>query len=129
MQFKYFNSYAAAMENEIDVLICDEAHRIRESSNSLYTPKEKRSYLPQIEEILRAAKVSVFFIDDAQMVRPNEIGSIKYIKDTATKFQCRVLEFELEAQFRCGGSDGFVNWINNTLGVQKTANVLWDMKE
>ncbi|HEY0826622.1 MAG TPA: DNA/RNA helicase domain-containing protein [Bacilli bacterium] len=79
--------------------------------------------------MLRAAKVSVFFIDDAQMVRPNEIGSIKYIKDTATKFQCRVLEFELEAQFRCGGSGGFVNWINNTLGVQKTANVLWDTKE
>ncbi|HEY0826625.1 MAG TPA: DNA/RNA helicase domain-containing protein [Bacilli bacterium] len=92
-------------------------------------PKEKRSYLPQIEEILRAAKVNVFFIDDAQMVRPNEIGLIKYIKDTATKFQCRVLEFELEAQFRCGGSDGCINWINNMLGVQKTANVLWDTKE
>ena len=35
-------------------------------------------------------------------------------------------EYELEVQFRCAGSDGFVNWINNTLGVERTANVLWD---
>ncbi|MCK9305687.1 MAG: DUF2075 domain-containing protein, partial [Bacteroidales bacterium] len=32
-------------------------------------------------------------------------------------------------QFRCNGSDAFVNWINNTLGVKKTANVIWDLHE
>jgi DUF2075 family protein len=128
-QFKYFNSYVGAQKNEIDVLICDESHRIRESSNNQYTPKEKKTNLPQIDEIILASKVSVFFIDDDQIVRPNEIGSIKYIKDNAIKHNCRVLEYELEAQFRCNGSDGFVNWINNTLGVQKTANIIWDSNE
>ena len=26
-------------------------------------------------------------------------------------------------------SDGFVNWINNTLGIRRTANVLWSLEE
>lgn len=129
VQFKYFNSYSATEPNEIDVLICDEAHRIRETSNSRFTPAAKRSNLFQIEEILKAAKVSVFFIDDNQIVRPNEIGSVQHIKEFATKFNAKIFEYELEAQFRCNGSDAFVNWINNTLGVKKTANVIWDLHE
>jgi uncharacterized protein len=36
-----------------------------------------------------------------------------------------VHEFELEAQFRCGGSDGFVRWVESTLGIRRTANALW----
>ena len=129
VQFKYFNSYTGAQPNEVDILICDEAHRIRKTSNSQYTPAKLRSNIPQIAEIVRAAKVSVFFIDDNQMVRPNEIGSIPYIKEYALQNGCNLLAFELEAQFRCGGSDAFINWINNTLGIQKTANVLWDRNE
>ncbi|MDO8635488.1 MAG: DUF2075 domain-containing protein, partial [Dehalococcoidia bacterium] len=38
-------------------------------------------------------------------------------------------EYELEAQFRCSGSDAFVNWVTNTLGVRRTANVLWNREE
>ncbi|MGZ6538931.1 MAG: DNA/RNA helicase domain-containing protein, partial [Bacteroidia bacterium] len=36
-QFKYFNSYGNADPNAVDVLICDEAHRIRRTSNNMYT--------------------------------------------------------------------------------------------
>src|SRR5262249_53062564 len=124
--FKYFNSYARAEFNEVDVLICDESHRIRDTSNSRYTKKELRSSKAQVREILDAAKVAVFFIDDRQVVRPNEIGSTKYIEQQAASAGAEVSEYELEVQFRCAGSDGFVNWINNTLGIQRTANVIWD---
>ena len=77
----------------------------------------------------RPQKWAVFFIDDKQVVRPNEIGSVKYIKQNANKNGCKVFEYELEAQFRCNGSDAFVNWINNTLGVERTANVIWVQRE
>jgi DUF2075 family protein len=40
-----------------------------------------------------------------------------------------VSDFELAVQFRCAGSDGFVNWIDNTLGIRRTANVMWDGSE
>jgi len=72
--FRYFNSYSRADENSIDVLICDEAHRIRATSANRFTKKELRTNKPQIRELLESAKLSVFFIDDRQVVRPNEIG-------------------------------------------------------
>jgi len=129
VQFKYFNSYASAQPNEIDVLIADESHRIRKTSNSRFTAASDRSNLEQIEELLRAAKVCVFLIDDVQVVRPNEIGSVEYIRQSAQAVNCNIFEYELEAQFRCSGSDAFVNWIDNTLGIRRTANVLWEGNE
>ncbi len=128
-QFKYFNSYMGADVNAIDVLICDEAHRIRETSNSIYTKKEERTTKPQVRELLDAAKISVFFVDDRQAVRPGEIGRTDYIRAEASAYGCDVREYRLEAQFRCAGSDGFVSWINNTLGIERTANVIWEGDE
>jgi len=129
VQFKYFNSYSAAQADEIDVLIADESHRIRKTSASRFTASADRSNLEQIEELLRAAKVCVFLIDDVQVVRPNEIGSVEYIRQHAQAMNCSIFEYELEAQFRCSGSDAFVNWIDNTLGIHRTATVLWEGKE
>jgi uncharacterized protein len=128
-QFKYFNSYAQAAPSEIDVLIADEAHRIRQTSNNRFTPKAKQSNKPQIQEIIDASRIGVFFIDDRQVVRPNEIGSSELIRTHAENNDCRLQEFKLEAQFRCAGSDGFVRWLENTLGLARTANVLWDGTE
>ncbi len=129
VQFKYFNSYASAQSDEIDILIADESHRIRKTSNSRFTAAANRSNAEQIEELLRAAKVCVFLIDDVQVVRPNEIGSVEYIRKHAQAMNCNIFEYELEAQFRCSGSDAFVSWIDNTLGIRRTANVLWDGSE
>lgn len=126
---KYFNSYGEAEFNCVDVLICDESHRIRETSNNRFTPKVKRRNKPQIQEIIDASKVAVFFIDDRQVVRPNEIGSAPYVREVASANGCILSEYELAVQFRCAGSDGFINWINNTLGIERTANVLWDGAE
>jgi len=129
VQFKYFNSYQQADVNEIDVLICDEAHRIREVSANRFTPRPQRTGVPQIEELLRASKVTVFLLDDNQVVRPGEIGSAEYLRREAEARGCRVSEYQLEAQFRCAGSDGFINWVNNTLGIARTANVIWEGDE
>ncbi len=120
--FKYFNTFSKTKSNEINVLIMDEAHRIRKSSNNRYTKKEERSEKPQIEELIDVAKVSVFFIDDDQVVRPDEIGSVSLIKDTAKKFDAEVFEYQLETQFRCNGSNGYMEWVDNTLGIKETAN-------
>lgn len=124
-QVKYFNSYSAASKGGIDLLICDEAHRIRQTSNSRFTPKVKRSDKTQTEELFYAAKVPVFFIDDKQVVRPGEIGNSSTIKKYADELGIKTYEIELNAQFRCKGSDAFVNWINHTLQIEETANPVW----
>ena len=129
IQFKYFNSYMTANPDAVDVLICDEAHRLRETSQNRFTPKASRTDVPQIQELIDASRVSVFFIDQDQVVRPAEIGSVQHIKDFAAKNDCLLFEHELETQFRCGGSEAFVSWINNTLGIARTAHVLWTGEE
>jgi hypothetical protein len=128
---KYFNNFtpAQANPNDIDVLICDEAHRIRVSSNSMFTKAENKSDLLQIQEIIRASKVSVFFVDNKQIVRPGEIGSTDFIKEHAAANKAICHEYKLETQFRCAGSESFINWVDNTLEVSKTPNIIWNEKE
>ena len=129
VQFKYFNSYMNAEENMVDVLICDEAHRVRETSNSRFTKAALRSNSAQIEELIKATKVLVCFIDDKQVVRPSEIGSSEYILEYARRNHCRIMEYKLDVQFRCSGSESYIQWVNNTLGVERTPNVIWNAGE
>jgi hypothetical protein len=129
VQVQYFNSYETAEANVVDVMIADEAHRIRKTSANQWTPASQRTGLPQVQELLKASKTSVFFIDDNQIVRPGEIGSTSYIKQEAERLDCTIHEFELEAQFRCAGSDAFISWVNNTLGIQRTAHVIWNQAD
>jgi len=127
--FNYFNSFDDAHPHELDVLICDEAHRLREHSWNRFTAKANRSDQPQVEELMRAAKVSVFFIDDLQVVRPGEVGSSELIRRAAANLGIGIDEFALETQFRCGGSEPFVSWLENTLGLARTPDVMWDPSE
>ncbi|MBW2995321.1 DUF2075 domain-containing protein, partial [Candidatus Woesearchaeota archaeon] len=119
-QFKFFNSFISYSENQIEVLICDEAHRIRKTSESRYTPRSARTGVPQIDELIQSSKLSVFFIDERQIVRPNEIGSVSLIKESAAKFGAKIYEMEeLKTQFRCGGSSKYLDWIEKTLQIKE----------
>ncbi len=58
--FKYLNQFITAERNGLDVLVLDEAHRIRETSVDRYTRAELRTDRPQIDELIAAARVPVF---------------------------------------------------------------------
>jgi DUF2075 family protein len=75
-----------------------------------------------VDELIKATKLSIFFIDDYQIVRPQEIGSTELILETAKKYGAKIYNFELTTQFRCSGSDGYLAWVDNTLGIRDTAN-------
>jgi DUF2075 family protein len=129
--FKFFNSFVNAEENAFDVLIADEAHRIRETSNNMYTPRDRKAKIPQIDELLRVARLGVFFIDEKQIVRPNEVGSVQLIRDGAVRFGVRaedISEFELQTQFRCSGSDAYLQWLDNVLGIRPAESPRFDRK-
>jgi DUF2075 family protein len=129
-QLTYSNNYTKSESNSVDILICDEAHRIREKSTTRFMKAAQRASMPpQIHELLNAAKVSVFFIDDLQVVRPGEAGSAELIRTAAKSVGADLKEYQLEAQFRCAGSDAFVNWVDNTLDVRPTANQIWNRKD
>lgn len=127
--FRYTHQFATAVPNDLDAIIVDEAHRVREVSSNRFTRPADKSDKTQMRELIDAAKLSVFFIDDHQLVRPGETGSAKLVRETATLANAELHEYELEAQFRCGGSDGFINWVDNTLEIRPTANILWKQSD
>ena len=106
---------AVTDENAVDVLLIDEAHRIGRTSNSQYTPAARRTDLSQIDTIIRATKICVFFIDEKQAIRGAEIGSTNMIREAAAKFGAKVEECTLTSQFRCNGSDNYMDWMEQVL--------------
>ena len=123
--FGYFNQFAVDEPNSLDVLILDEAHRIRESSNNRFTPRARRSTKPQIQELIDVARVPVFLLDEHQVVRPGEMGTVAAIRDAAQARGLEIHEVELDAQFRSGGSRLYEEWVVRLLGLADGGPVDW----
>ncbi|MFJ5608265.1 DNA/RNA helicase domain-containing protein [Streptomyces sp. NPDC093221] len=124
--FKFFNGFMTAEKNSLDVLICDEAHRIRETSANRFTSAAHRTGRPQIDELIDVARVPVFLLDEHQVVRPGEMGTVAEIKAAATRkgVECSVVR--LESQYRCGGSDAYLRWVVRLLGLEPGGPVAWE---
>ena len=77
-------------EGEVDVLLVDEAHRIQRSSNYMGDKKNEQTYLSMVMSLLYCAKICVFFIDDHQGVKKEEIGLSSSIIDAAENYSERL---------------------------------------
>ncbi|MDD7572683.1 MAG: DUF2075 domain-containing protein [Eubacteriales bacterium] len=98
-------------ENAYDCVLVDEAHRITEHWSHSHDEQH-------IDTIVRAGKVSVFFIDEKQIVTVNDFGTVSRICESAAKYGADVIQgvdYDLISQFRCGGSDGFIGFIDKVL--------------
>ena len=115
--FKGSGSYIKITSNEFDALVVDEAHRLNEKSG-LYSNLGEN----QIKEIIQASKCSIFFIDEDQRVTMKDIGSKQEIEFWATKNKAKIHFMELESQFRCNGSDGYLAWLDYILFERNLAN-------
>jgi len=118
--FRGSGSYYNSKSNTFDCLIVDEAHRLKLKSGRLSNLGEN-----QVKEIINAAKITVFFIDEDQMVTTSDIGTCEEIKKWAKFYNSKVHESEdlnLVSQFRCNGSDGYLAFLDNLLGIRETAN-------
>ena len=124
--FQYFNSFMASEPNELDVLILDEAHRIRDTSVNRFTKAALRTGRPQIDELLAAARTPVFLLDQFQVVRPGEMGTVADIKAAAAARGIDVMELTLDDQFRCGGSLAYVDWVQRLLGLEAGGPIPWE---
>ena len=115
--FQGSGQFVEAESNEINCLIVDEAHRLNEKSGLFANMGEN-----QVKEIINASNFSIFFIDEDQKVTLKDIGSIDEIKKYSQELGAGIKEVELESQFRCNGSDGYLAWLDNILDIRQTAN-------
>ncbi|MGL5438356.1 MAG: DUF2075 domain-containing protein [Metamycoplasmataceae bacterium] len=101
-----------------DWIIVDEGHRLKKCENN-YSGNN------QIDDILKAGKNVIFFIDERQMLSNREIGSNKNIIDSCLKNKMNYYQgedYHLKTQFRCIGADGYINALDNILQIEETAN-------
>jgi DUF2075 family protein len=109
--FSGSGNFTGIEENDFDVLIVDEAHRLK-----LRTQYSKGGD-NQIREVIHAAKTSVFFLDEAQKVTWKDIGEAFEIEKFAKSMGAEVHYLELKSQFRCNGSDGYLSWLDESLEI------------
>jgi DUF2075 family protein len=76
----------------------------------------------QIQELIGSAKCSIFFLDEDQRVTFKDIGERAQIERWADRAGANVTSLALASQFRCNGSDGYLAWLDNVLGIRPTAN-------
>ena len=109
-------SYTTTPANTFQGLIVDEAHRLNAKSG-LFSKGEN-----QIKELINSSTFTVFLLDEDQRVHWKDIGSKAQIYKWAESLGARVTEMDLESQFRCNGSDGYLAWIDRVLQKRETAN-------
>ncbi|MFB8771166.1 DUF2075 domain-containing protein [Streptomyces broussonetiae] len=123
--FTYFSNFVTPPDPPLDVLICDEAHRIRDRSTNRFWKPEEQGTKPQVDELLDASRLTVFFLDEGQSIRPNDVGGVRLIEDAAQRRDARLVRYRLREQFRCGGSDAYIRWVRAVLGVTQEAPEPW----
>ena len=117
--FSGSGNFTGIDENDYDVLIVDEAHRLK-----LRTQYSKGGD-NQIREVINAAKTSVFFVDEAQKVTWKDIGEVSEIEKFAKSMNAEIQYLELKSQFRCNGSDGYISWIDEVLGIVENTEITY----
>lgn len=114
-------SFTNSQENIFDALVVDEAHRLNAKSGMFQNLGEN-----QIMEIIKSAKCAIFFIDEDQRVTLKDIGTKEEIVTWAKRLKAPVEEMTLKSQFRCNGSNGYLSWVDDVLGIRETANETLD---
>ena len=111
--------------NGLDVGIFDEAHRM-----------QKKPFMYKGDDLLRdairASVVSIFFIDNDQRITTKDCYSSDLIYQYAKVEGTDVVTKEpliLESQFRCNGSDGYIAFLDDLLGIRETANKTIDLSD
>ena len=106
--------------NFYDCLIVDEAHRLVKQMFGDFKGQN------QVMECINASLLTIFLIDENQKITTKDIGSIDEIQHWAKTFNSRVIlneETTLTSQFRCNGSDLYIQFLNNLLQIGEPVDI------
>lgn len=113
--FKYPTVFCHTGEDIYDCSLIDEAHRIFDFKGGVGIKKGTHV----LDDIIRASRVAVFFIDSDQAVTMTDFATIDRIKEAAERLHSKVIEgknLELKTQFRVTGGETYISFIKAFLG-------------
>lgn len=106
--------------NFYDCLIIDESHRL---VKQMYGDFQGQN---QVMECINSSLLSIFLIDENQRITTKDIGTVDEIKHWANELGSRVImneETVLRSQFRCNGSDLYIQFLNNLLQIGENVDI------
>ena len=106
--------------NFYDCLIIDESHRL---VKQMYGDFQGQN---QVMECINSSLLSIFLIDENQRITTKDIGTVAEIKHWANELGSRVImneETVLTSQFRCNGSDLYIQFLNNLLQIGEHVDI------
>lgn len=98
--------------NAYDCLIVDESHRLVKKMYGDWGGEN------QVKECVNASLLTIFMLDEDQAVTTKDIGSIQEISNWCEKLGSKLVmreETKLVSQFRCNGSDAYIQFVDNLL--------------
>jgi DUF2075 family protein len=110
-------------KKKYDLLIVDEAHRLRQYKNigwmGVFKKNNRKLGLDdtgtELDWIIANSRNQIFFYDSAQSVKPSDIPSSHFNKLLTER---NTIEIELKSQMRSNGGNDYITFVNDLLTIQ-----------
>ena len=111
-------------KKKYDLLIVDEAHRLRQYKNigwmGVFKKNNRKLGLDdtgtELDWIIANSKNQIFFYDSAQSVKPSDIPSSHFNKLLS---ESNTIEIELKSQMRSNGGNDYITFVDDLLNVKR----------
>lgn len=121
-------------KEKYDLLIVDEAHRLRQYKNigwmGAFKKNNKKLGLDdtgtELDWIIENSKNQIFFYDSAQSVKPSDIPSEHFDRLLNSK---ETLKLELSSQMRVKGGNDYIKFVDDLLHVKRDSTVKFSMEK
>lgn len=119
-------------KTKYDLLIVDEAHRLRKYKNISWMGAFRTNNLKlglddngtELDWILAMSKNQIFFYDAAQSVKPSDVDASRFSKLLDER---SAVKFALSSQMRVRGGNNYIQFVDELLHVKKAGNVKFSM--
>ncbi len=118
------------LKEKYDLLIVDEAHRLRQYKNiswmGAFRNNNKKLGLGdtgnELDWIIANSKNQIFFYDSAQSVKPSDIDAAKF---EAHLNDANTLKLELTSQMRVQGGNNYIQFVDELLHIKRNEQTVY----
>lgn len=122
------------LKGKYDLLIVDEAHRLRQYRNIGWMGPFKKINRKlgfndegtELDWILAKSHNQIFFYDAAQSVKPSDVPSEKFHRILN---QTKTIRLELKSQMRVKGGSNYISFVDELLHVRRRSHKKFEMPE